>query len=40
MVIVLKSTFNNISFISWRLVLIEETGVSGKKPSILLLVDY
>jgi hypothetical protein len=26
-----KATFNNISVISWRSVLVEETGVSGEK---------
>ena len=31
-VMVFKATFNNISVISWRLVLlVEETGVPGKK---------
>jgi hypothetical protein len=35
MVIVFNITFNNISVISWRLVLlVEETGVPGEKPPI------
>jgi len=35
---VLNATFNNISVISWRSVLlVEETGVHGKKPPTLTL---